>query len=435
MAVNYTKGKPSVEVVPVWTLATQEAEAPDLARGEQMTSQKLDQLRSALAAFASSPIATLEAHPSPKDLDEKRGIPLESASPLAKNLAQLVSSTPKARALDSGETLYRMVVPDNVASSITGPMRASAGGVYSALMGKSGGIAAHARFVPVVAGKSATMGAVGGSAATAGTAVAGAGVLTVAAPLVLMAVAVGVSAHAERKRQEAIARLETLLKKLDKANLDSERTDLNACVPAIEKATAVLLDRGRVGHSLGLDTAVHVIDKAMSQADSRLRDWLTALSQLPEGPKVELAKLREAIPGIDEPDSEFYAHLELADLAIALKRRVLVLQAVEHAQQDESNPFENFVDTLKADQRNLNRLTNDYSEFLQRLSALRLDRSHGIMDFTIGAGDVDKLLNTTATLRELPDRMPASQSRSDVAIEIVQKADGSLVVFPAYAVR
>ena len=261
VAVDYTKDKPSIEVVPVWTLATQKAEAPDLARGEQMTSQKLDQLRSALAAFTSSPIATLEAHPSPKDLDEKRGIPLESASPLAKNLAQLVSSTPKARALDSGETLYRMVVPDNVASSITGPMRASAGGVYSALMGKSGGIAAQARFVPVVAGKSATMGAVGGSAATAGTAVAGAGVLTVAAPLVLMAVAVGVSAHAERKRQEAIARLETLLKKLDKTNLDSERTDLNACVPAIEKATAVLLDRGRVGHSLGLDTAVHVIDK------------------------------------------------------------------------------------------------------------------------------------------------------------------------------
>ena len=150
---------------------------------------------------------------------------------------------------------------------------------------------------------------------------------------------------------------------------------------------------------------------------------------------MELAKLREAIPGIDEPHSEFYAHLELADLAIALKRRVLVLQAVEHAQQDESNPFENFVDTLKADQRNLNRLTNDYSEFLQRLSMPRLDRSHGIMDFTIGAGDVDKLLNTTATLRELPDRMPTTGSRSDVAIEIAQKADGSLVVFPAYPVR
>ena len=403
-----------------------------------MTPDKLDQLRSALATFASSPIATLEAHPSPKNLDEKRGIPLESASPLAKHLAQLVSNTPKARVAASGETLYRMVVPDKVAASVGSgvitSMKAAGGGIHSALVGKTG-IAAQAKFVPVVAGKSAAMGAVGGSAATAGTAVAGAGVLTVAAPLVLMAVAVGISAHAERQRQEAIARLETLLKKLDKANLDSERTDLNACVPAIEKATAVLLDRGRVGHSLGLDTAVHVIDKGISLADSRLREWLTALGQLPEGPKVELAKLREAIPGIDDPDSEFYAYLELADLAIALKHRVLVLQAVEHAQHDEDNPFENFVDALKSDQRSLNQLVGDHSEFLQRLSTLRLDRSHGIMDFTIGAGDIDKLLNTTARLRELPDRMPSPQSRSDVAIEIAQKADGSLVVFPAYAVR
>ena len=167
--------------------------------------------------------------------------------------------------------------------------------------------------------------------------------------------------------------------------------------------------------TLGLDTAVHVIDKGISLADSRLREWLTALGQLPEGPKVELAKLREAIPGIDDPDSEFYAYLELADLAIALKHRVLVLQAVEHAQHDEDNPFENFVDALKSDQRSLNQLVGDHSEFLQRLSTLRLDRSHGIMDFTIGAETSTSSEHHCTTARApRPDAFhPVPQRRRD----------------------
>ena len=109
---------------------------------------------------------------------------------------------------------------------------------------------ANATFVPV-AGKAAVAGAATGSAATAGVAVASAGALTVAAPLVLMAVAVSVSAYADHQRQKAIERITDLLEQLHDDNLESERNELDGCRDAIDKATSILLDQGRIGLSLG----------------------------------------------------------------------------------------------------------------------------------------------------------------------------------------
>ena len=267
-------------IVPVWTLATQDVNVPAVI-GEtgQLTAERLGELRNVLAALADAPIATLEAHPLPEKLDRSRGIHLESASPLATHLSQLISQTSKAAPAASvgvgGEALYRMVVPAKVAaqfgSGLVKPMASKAGGVHSALMGSSG-IAAQATFVPV-AGKAAAAGAAGGSAATAGAAAAGAGALTVAAPLVLMAVAVGVSAHAEHKRRQAIENITELLEKLHDDALRRERAQLNGCRGAIDKATAVLLDQGRIGALLGLDSAVYAIDIAMAEAEERLKKW------------------------------------------------------------------------------------------------------------------------------------------------------------------
>ncbi|MGY4653776.1 hypothetical protein ACVWWN_007572 [Mycobacterium sp. URHB0021] len=67
---------------------------------------------------------------------------------------------------------------------------AAVGGVHSALV-NSGKIASQAMFVPVA-----------GQATAAGAAAVGAvGTLTVAAPLMMMAVAVGASAYADHKRE------------------------------------------------------------------------------------------------------------------------------------------------------------------------------------------------------------------------------------------
>ena len=113
---------------------------PSIPGSETMTPERLAELRMVLAAMADTPIATLEAHPLPSDLDRSRGITLDAASPLATHLSQLISQTSKGVA---GETLYRMVVPAKFAAQVGGgllkPMTSKAGsGVRSALVGSTG---------------------------------------------------------------------------------------------------------------------------------------------------------------------------------------------------------------------------------------------------------------------------------------------------------
>lgn len=427
--------------VPVWTLATEEVSVPDLLGDEAMTPTRLAELRTVLATLAASPIATLEAHPITTRRDPSGGIALRAASPLAHHLSQLVSQTaksaPSVGSAASTETLYRMVIPAKVAAQVgqglVRPMTAKgiAGAIHGGLR-NSTGIVGQAAFVPV-AGKAAAAGAVGGSAATAGAAVGGATALTVAAPLVLMAVAVGVSVHADHQRQAAIERITDLLEQLHEDKLDEERSELGGCRDAIDKATSILLDQGRIGASLGLDSAVHEIGTSIERTRTRLAKWQAALAALPEGP-IEIGSLTKAFPGVDEDGGVFRAHLELARLAIALKRRVLVLQAVEHAQQEGANhPFKAFLSTLRDDERRLDELESGISSVLLRLSTLELKPSGGIRSLMWTQGDVDHLLKVAYRLRALGDDFGGHAHQTDVAIEIERSSDGSLVVFPATA--
>lgn len=425
-------------LVPVWTLATEAVSLPDVLGDGDMTPARLAELRTVLAALTDSPIATLEAHPISTKRERSGGIPLNAASPLAQQLSHLVAQTTKSapstlKVADSGEVLYRMVVPAKVAAQVgkglVRPMPAAAGGFHGALV-NSTGIVGQAAFVPV-AGKAAAAGAATGSAATVGVAAVGAGVVTVAAPLVLMAVAVGVSAHADRQRQESIARITDLLEQLHEDNLDSERNELDACRDAIGKATSILLDQGRAGLSLGLDSASYAISKAIERSWDRLRKWQDALVALPDGP-VELGALTKAFPGIDEEGGEFRAHLAIARLAIALKRRVIVLQAVEHAQlEGTDNPFKSFIATLNADDRRVSELEAGINSVLLRLSTLELKRGRGFRSLMFTQGEVDDLLHAVYRLRALGDSVNVADSQADLAIEMERSSDGSLVVFPA----
>lgn len=185
---------------------------------------------------------------------------------------------------------------------------------------------------------------------------------------------------------------------------------------------------------MGLSPAVYAIDIAVADADSRLKKWQAALAEFGDGP-VEIAKLRTKFDGIDKDEGGlFRAHLDLAELAIALKKRVLVLQAVEHAQMDKANPFESFVQSLKADQQRVAELEAGITDVLQRLSSLRLTRPRGIRDIMFTRGEVDELLSTSYRLRELASSAGEGSRKSDVAIDIVRSADGSVVVLPARAV-
>ncbi len=425
--------------VPVWTLATADVRVPGLTAGDSMTAERLAELRGVLAVLADEPIVTLEVHPLPDKIDRGRGIPLDAASPLAQHLSQFItqsarSSLTVARATASGESLYRMVVPAKVAAQfgqgIVRPMvpKGAAGGIFGELVDSTGRIASKARFVPV--GGAAGAGTAGGAGVTAGAAAAGGTALTVAAPLVLMAVAVGVSAHADRRRQQAIEHITKLLEQLQEEKLDDEHSELDGCRDAIDKATAILLDQGKLGLSLGLDSAVHAINTALGKADRRLARWQNALDGLPQGEAVELGTLTKSFPGVDDQGGTFRTHLELASLAIALKRRVVVLQAVEHAQTCAGNPFENFTRALKRDQQRLDELESSIAAVLVRLSALELARPNGLRPvFT--TGEVERLLSAAHRIHKLGDGVSVNSRTTDVAIEIARDKDGSVVVFPA----
>ncbi|MEU1348451.1 hypothetical protein [Streptomyces sp. NPDC005795] len=425
--------------VPVWTLATGDVRVPEVVGDEPMTAARLAELRSALAGLADQPIATLEAHPLPGTLDRSKGMSLDAVSPLAQHLSQLITqsargSSAAARATASGECLFRMVVPAKVAAQygqgVVRPMMAK--GIICGFRGPlvnstTGKIVAGTTFVPV---GTATAGAAGGAGAAAGVAVGGSVALTVAAPLVLMAVAVGVSAHVDQKRQQAIEHITELLEQLHEQKLDDEHSELDGCRDAIDKATALLLDQGKLGLSLGLDSAVHAINTALGAADRRLARWRSALDNLPEGKAVDIGTLTKSFPGVDEEGGRFRAHLELAALAIALKRRVVVLQAVEHAQDDPDNLFKNFAGALKKDQHRLDELESGMTGVLEHLSTLELGRPSGLRPVFTNA-EVDRLMRAANRIRRLGDGAAIDSRSTDVAIEIAREKDGSVVVFPS----
>jgi hypothetical protein len=425
-------------VVPVWTLSTSDTPSvPAFAGEDALTPERLAELRSALATFSSVPLVTLEAHPLPKKRDRATGLPLHAASPLAQELSRLVAANmgtvpAVAQVAESGEVLYRMVVPAKVAAQVgkglVKPMasKAVAKGVYDNLVDAATNVTnAKATFVPVET-------AAAGAAGTAVGTVAAGTAMTVAAPLVLMAVAVGASAYADHQRQKAIEHIAELLEKLHDDKLEQERNELDGCRDAIDKATALLLDRGRVGASLGLDSAVHAISTATENAVRRVQKWEAALAAI-AGTRVELSDLEAAFPGISGEGGEFRTHVELAALAIALKRRVVVLQGVEAGQSDSDNPFENFVRSLKVDNQRIDELDARIGNVLLRLSALELRSPKRLIDKVMTRGQVDGLLDTSYRLRALGDGVGTAAPMAEVVIEIEKHSDGTLLVLPAHA--
>src|SRR3954470_6684837 len=135
------------KVVPIWTLSTSQATTlvPAVADQGTLTPERLTELRSALAAFSSAPLVTLEAHPLAKKRDRSAGLSLDAVSPLAQELSRLVAANAKsvpavAQLAESSELLYKMVVPAKVAAQVgkglVKPMasKAVAGGVYDNLV-------------------------------------------------------------------------------------------------------------------------------------------------------------------------------------------------------------------------------------------------------------------------------------------------------------
>ena len=122
-----------------------------------------------------------------------------------------------------------------------------------------------------------------------------------------------------------------------------------------------------------------------------------------------------------------------AALAVALKRRVIVLQGVEAGQGDQENQFENFVRSLRDDQQRINDLEGRIENVLRRLSAIELRTPKRLIDKMMTRKQVDGLLDASYRLRALDPGHSASSLNADLVIEIEKHKDGALLVLPARA--
>ena len=123
----------------------------------------------------------------------------------------------------------------------------------------------------------------------------------------------------------------------------------------------------------------------------------------------------------------------MAALAIALKRRVIVLQGVEAGQGDPDNQFENFVRSLNGDQQRILDLEARIDNVLRRLSELEVRSPQRLIDQVMTRKQVDSLLETSYRLRALGAEVGAMAPNQEVVIEIEKHSDGTLLVLPARA--
>jgi hypothetical protein len=417
------------EPLPFWILGSGPEEPLPVdvrVKADGLTAEKLQQLRSALAAFADDPPVTLERYELPAGTITG-GRPVAQGAPLLQHLAQIVGQKAAAApgAPAGGETLYRMVVDQRTAGQLAHglarPMKAAAGGIYSAVRGKAG-IVANARFVPVAAAEG---GGIGLAAAGGGAAVGLGGAAIAAAPFVIAALAAASAIYAEEQRRRALERIEESLKELHQNNLDQEMADINGAMPALAKATSLLIDEGRLGAALGIDAAAHAIDTAIALAEHRTKHWLQDVSRLSQRATVD--QIEKSFPGVKDGDGRFVAELRMAGLAIAAKRRLMVLQAVEHAQINQGLSLKRFLAEIEREATALNELESSLIDLLTRLSELPIRTGGGIFDrLHLSADDADELLKWPERLRDLRRReAPRVNSSGHVEIGIVLGADGS----------
>ena len=388
--------------VPVWMIGTEsdklsEEFVPPPTSKDGITPERLTQLRDGLAAFMDTPLVSMEAHTLPSDFRSTGGRLLEASSPLARHLADLVRHSQSSlksvsRTGASGEVLYRMVVPAKVARMLGAgvarsmPSALTTAGIHGGIL-STAGLVGQATFVPV-----------GVVASVAG----GAGLVTVAPPLVLLAIATAATVHAEKQRRLALRRITSLLGDLKQSQIHETRDALMASSRAVDKATAVLLDEGRLGHSLGLDSAVHAIDAAVEAAARRSEGWVKALEGFGNS-DISPDQLERTFPGIEDSAGEFRGQLRMAAFTIAMKRRVAVLQAVDHAQQAPELTLPRFASNLKLEHEAVDELEKRLTDILQALARLQIGPSGRLIDRVLLREEVKTLLKWPARLRELAE--------------------------------
>lgn len=247
--------------------------------------------------------------------------------------------------------------------------------------------------------------------------------MVAAAPFVVLAIAAAGAIYTEEQRRRALERIESSLKELLQNDLDQEMAAINGAMPALAKATSLLVDEGRLGTSLGIDSAAYAIDTAIERAKSRTQRWLQDVSLLSQ--KATVDQIEKAFPGVKNGDGRFVAELRMAGLAIAAKRRSMVLQAVEHAQLNQAMSLRRFLAEIEREAMALDELEASLIDLLTRLSELPIRVGSGIRGRILLSSDADELLKWPERLRDLRrSEAPRVSYSGHMEIGIVIGADG-----------
>lgn len=420
-------------VVPFWTLSNGSSalEVPDDFYGtsdEGLTAERLTRLRRVLAAWSEEAPLILERHPIRGEDVRRGGQPVASASPIMKALGEIVgggrTATQTEQAAGTSEVLYRLVVPREIAERLGAGsahmMKAADGsGAIRGSVVAGNKIITGAKFMPTAAAGTASTTTGGAGAAAAG------GALIAAGPLLVLLTATAMSVYAEEQRRRALERLHESLDEVKKELLEKERDQLHGATRAINAATALLADEGRLGKTLGIDSAVYAIDTALATAERRIDEWERHLNRLSDGATPEA--LEKAFPGID-PDEEgdFIAKVRMAVFAITMKRRVAVLQAAEHTQLNPDLTLGRFVSKLVGDVRAVDDLEQRLTGLLEQLASLPLKPPNKVHEVMFGRGEVRRLLEWSPRLQRLAQQeRPQTTTPGDVELALVVSSDGS----------
>ena len=93
----------------------------------------------------------------------------------------------------------------------------------------------------------------------------------------------------------------------------------------------------------------------------------------------------------------------MAAFTIAMKRRVAVLQAVDHAQQAPELTLPRFASNLKLEHEAVDELEKRLTDILQALARLQIGPSGRLIDRVLLREEVKTLLKWPARLRELAE--------------------------------
>ena len=171
------------------------------------------------------------------------------------------------------------------------------------------------------------------------------------------------------------------------------------------------------------------MDTSVEAAVRRVDEWQRKLDSFGDS-GVSIKNLKAAYPGIDEHAGEFRSYLRLAAFAIAAKRRVAVLQAVEHAQKEPALTFTRFASVLRAEQETVDKLEHELTTLLTCLMRIQIRPPEGLLDKVLTRNEVRQLLKWPGRLRELAEsEMPAeSQASKALEISMIRQPDGNLRV-------